>query len=264
MNPPSTPTATPLDWDARLLVVADVRIYREALATNLERGGFQIIGAVAGLDEARLFVRAAVLDLVVIDFAMRDSLNLVRALRAEAPELRIILFAVNDDDAETIVASARVGVTGYVGCDGSFDDLAAAVRSAIRGELKCSPRMAATIFRELGTLARSQQGAPPAASLTRREQEILALIARGLSNKEIAQQLHIELPTVKNHVHSILGKLEVSSRSAALARLRNDARDPDWLPAPLTGTARAAPRNSRLVESTPTPGQERAPDRRWG
>jgi DNA-binding NarL/FixJ family response regulator len=108
---------------------------------------------------------------------------------------------------------------GYVPRDASADELVRTVRSVARGELPCSPRIAAMLFRELATMDAAVP-APALASLTYREREVVALVDRGLSNKEIAAELGIELPTVKNHVHRVLEKLDVRGRSAAAARMR--------------------------------------------
>ena len=91
--------------------------------------------------------------------------------------------------------------------------------SVARGEMLCSPRLAATLLRRVATLARGTRRLGPV-QLTPRELEIVELIDEGLSNKAIATRLSIELATVKNHVHNILEKLEVSSRAAAAARVR--------------------------------------------
>jgi DNA-binding NarL/FixJ family response regulator len=106
-----------------------------------------------------------------------------------------------------------------VACDASSDELAAILCSAGPGELACSPRLAAILFRHVAALARDQ-GSAQSRLLTPREREILELIDGGLMNKEIASALSIELTTVKNHVHHILEKLGVTRRAAAAAKVR--------------------------------------------
>jgi len=104
--------------------------------------------------------------------------------------------------------------------DGTLADLRAVIESVARGEVVCSPRIAASLLRRIADLAAEREPPPPELRLTSREIEIVELIDQGLSNKEIAQRLSIALPTVKNHVHSILDKLHVHRRAEAAARLR--------------------------------------------
>lgn len=101
-----------------------------------------------------------------------------------------------------------------------MDDLVAVVECVARGECLLSPDMAAKLFRRVATLAREPRLEPIQDGLTARELDVLRLIDDGLSNKEIAKALSIELPTVKNHVHSILEKFDVRRRTAAAARAR--------------------------------------------
>jgi len=118
------------------------------------------------------------------------------------------------------VNNGSVGIAGFVTSEASVAELVAAIESVARGESLCSPSVVAALLRRLGSLARSWAEADPTQPLTRREREILELIDEGLSNKQIAQRLRIELPTVKNHVHNILGKLGVRRRAEAAALVR--------------------------------------------
>ncbi|HEX7241600.1 MAG TPA: response regulator transcription factor, partial [Longimicrobiaceae bacterium] len=120
---------------------------------------------------------------------------------------------------DVVLACAEAGVSGYVSRGASLDDLVGALRSVARGELVCSPHIAGSLFRRVAALSERRE-ASPAAVLTPREREILGLIDQGLSNKEISRRLRIELSTVKNHVHNLLEKLQVSRRGAAAACLR--------------------------------------------
>jgi DNA-binding NarL/FixJ family response regulator len=97
--------------------------------------------------------------------------------------------------------------------EGSLEDLETAVELAARGEIHCSPRIASALARRLAVLADDEAPPEPTLGLTARELQVVELIQEGLSNKEIAQQLCIELPTVKHHVHHILSKLDVPRRA---------------------------------------------------
>ena len=131
----------------------------------------------------------------------------------------MVALGVADAD-DHVLGCAEAGVAGYVPRDASLDDLVAVIESAFRGEAICSPRIAGSLLRRIATLAAGQNGTMPLAHLTGREREIVRLIDRGLSNKEIARDLGIEVATVKNHVHNILEKLQVRRRGEAAARMR--------------------------------------------
>jgi DNA-binding NarL/FixJ family response regulator len=130
----------------------------------------------------------------------------------------VVAFAVAELD-ENVLACAEAGISSYVMQDGSAEDLVAAVLSALKGELVCSPRIAALLFGRMATLCDGRPIASADASLTPREREIAAMIARNLANKEIARHLRLGATTVKNHVHNILQKLNIHRR-ADVARLR--------------------------------------------
>jgi two-component system, NarL family, nitrate/nitrite response regulator NarL len=205
--------------EIRVLPVADVRLYREGLANCLaSRAGLQVVGMAANRDEALALVASLQPDVVVMDMATRDSLAIVRAINGSTPAVRIIAFAIEPLDRE-ILACAEAGVAGYVHSEASTDDLVAAIESVMRDELLCPPRTAALLLRRLALLAKTKPQ-PNTVDLTVREREIGLLIDDGLSNKEIAQRLNIEVATVKNHVHNILEKLHVPSRAQAAAHLR--------------------------------------------
>jgi DNA-binding NarL/FixJ family response regulator len=150
---------------------------------------------------------------------MPEALALPDTIAAARLAVKVVAFSVAETDDE-ICECAEAGIAGYVARNGSKEDLIAAIENAVRGEVVCSPRAAASLFRRLAAHVRTKRQRPPEAALTSREQDIIALIDRGLSNKEIARQLQIRLPTVKNHVHNILEKLQVRRRGAAAALLR--------------------------------------------
>ena len=137
---------------------------------------------------------------------------------------RFVAFSVAET-ADVICTCAEAGIAGFVSRDGSKEDLVAAVENAVRGEVVCTPRMAASLFKRLAAVIRATGQAGPPATLTGRERDIIAHIDRGLSNKDIARQLKISTATVKNHVHNILEKLQVRRRGEAAAVLRETADD---------------------------------------
>jgi two-component system, NarL family, nitrate/nitrite response regulator NarL len=203
----------------RVAVVARTRLYRDGLQRALaDEPRLQLVGAVADVEAGVELARTASLDSVLIDLG-DDGTATVRRFATAAPNVRIIALAVDERSAETL-ALAEAGVAGYVTRDGSLDELTATVVSVARDELRCSPHMAGALLRRVQTLAHAAEPPSAADRLTAREREILELIDAGMANKEIARRLHIELATVKNHVHHILEKLGANRRGEAAARLR--------------------------------------------
>jgi two-component system, NarL family, nitrate/nitrite response regulator NarL len=205
---------------SRLLILGEVSLYREALARSLGRDErFEVVAVVAGVDEALAVLERVEADVILVDTRMTEAADAVRALAAAVPQVKLVALAVPEIERE-VIAFAEAGAAAYVTLDGSLDDLASVVQSVGRGEVLCSPGMAAVLFRRVAALARERQLDPVEEKLTTRELDVLRLLEEGLANKEIATALSIELPTVKNHVHSILEKLNVHRRTQAAARAR--------------------------------------------
>jgi DNA-binding NarL/FixJ family response regulator len=218
-----------------VLIVADVRLYREGLAASLaNREHLRIVAASGGRVEALARAREIPPDVVVVDIATRESLELIADLRRESPGSKILAFAVEEVTSD-ILECAEAGAAGYVAADASIDDLVAAIERIAREELVCSPRIAARLFRRMSERADGWLPGNQSRTLTSRERQVLDFIRQGHSNKEIAQKLNIAEPTVKNHVHHLLEKLEVTSRAQAAARAtltpnRRRPFEPDRLP----------------------------------
>jgi DNA-binding NarL/FixJ family response regulator len=202
-----------------LLIVTAVRFYREGLADALSRRpALSVAATAAGYDEARRLAAALEPDVVLLDAGLPGARDLV-----SRPGCTVVVD-VGDDENE-VVAWVEAGASGYVPREASLDDLAATVERAARGEMHCSPRIAAYMQQRLSQLSLyAGQRTPPshAVQLTLREREIVELIGRGLTNKGIARHLGIEVATAKNHVHNILGKLQVEHRDDAAAWLRRN------------------------------------------
>jgi two-component system nitrate/nitrite response regulator NarL len=201
-----------------VLIIADVRLYREGLAASLGcRDRLSIVATSASRADALEKIREHDADVVVVDMATRESLELISDIRRQARPAKILAFGV-EEVASDILACAEAGAAGYVTVDASIDELAAAVERIAREELVCSPQVAATLFRHLSESAHRWVPGVQSRTLTSRERQVFNLIQQGHSNKEIAQNLNIAEPTVKNHVHHLLEKLDVTTRAQAVAR----------------------------------------------
>jgi len=199
-----------------VFIVAEVRLYREGLAESLSTcPRLSVVGIGASREDACERVPQLGPDVVLVDVATRESLTLIRDLRADALRCKVLAFAVDEVGAD-IIECAEAGAAGYVTADASVDDLVAAIEGIARAELVCSPRIAAQLFGRISE--RGERWSVAAKILTTREREVLDCLRQGKSNKEIAQTLNIAEPTVKNHVHHLLEKLDVTTRAQAAAR----------------------------------------------
>jgi two-component system, NarL family, nitrate/nitrite response regulator NarL len=202
----------------QVLLLADVRLYREGLADVLVRGGsVGPVSTAADLDEALRALEDEPAQIVLIGLSAGYTVPACAALTRARPEARVVALAV--DSTDTVLAAVEAGVAGYVPQDASLGDLVSTLQSVSRGEMPCSPRVAAELCRRLAQLAPYNEPALERPGLTVREREVFELVQKRFSNKEIADRLCIEVPTVKNHVHNVLDKLHVHKRDEAVAVL---------------------------------------------
>jgi len=164
-------------------------------------------------------VEAAAPDVVLLDLGSPEALSCALRLVRARPGTRILGFGV-DEAPLHVVACAEAGLCGYVPSNASVSDLAKAARRIARGDIVCSAGMADKLFLHLRSAALNRPAFSGEAALTGRQQQVLALIREGLSNKQIAKQLSLGPSTVKNHVHGLLGRLHVGRRAEAIARSR--------------------------------------------
>jgi DNA-binding NarL/FixJ family response regulator len=200
----------------RAFLLGHVRLNLEGLASLLTRDGrIAVIGHGTSTDDLPRGVKSP--EVLIVETADHAGPHETREAIGDT-ELPIVALGAPHDHDE-IIALAELGVMGFVESGGSLDELVASVLRAARGEATCPPRIATTLLRRISSLA-AHRNSVDVMRLTLRERQVVQLIAEGLSNKEIAARLYIEVATVKNHVHNILEKLEVSRRSDAVARLR--------------------------------------------
>lgn len=160
-------------------------------------------------------------DVVLADLTSSGSVDAVRTIADAQPRLRIIGLGVRELERE-LIACSQAGVHGYLSPDATMEELTSLSESVARGESYSRETTAALA----GRIGHSPQDRLEPDELTTRECEVLRLIERGLSNKEIARDLRIALPTAKNHVHNILSKLDLGRRSQAAAHMRRRAFAP--------------------------------------
>lgn len=220
---------------ARLLIIDDCTLYRENLAATFVANG---LAAPSGAWDLPSLVTAlqgsARPHIVLLSVGTRNNVMLLRAVLRISPAARVIVLGVSEDDESEIVACAEAGVAGYHMRTESLDGLLELIRKVAAGESVCSPRVSAILLNRLSALA-AQRQRPPAMELvlTARETQILHMLEMGMSNRDIADELCIALHTVKNHVHSLLGKLGVRTRAQAVASSRLSRSQGDLGPEPV-------------------------------
>jgi DNA-binding NarL/FixJ family response regulator len=215
----ATPKWSELTQPTTVGVISRISYFRDCLLAGLSRE-LEVLPIDLLDGSGETFRRIANLrpDVVLLDITSQLALEVIRRIRDEWLSTRIVVLGV-DGDEDQIVALAEAGIAGFVPRDGSMGDLINSVECALRDELLCSPRTAARMARRLWALAGQSGAQRRNRAVTPREAQIVGCIDHGLSNKEIAVQLGIELSTVKNHVHNILEKLAVHRRGQAAAHL---------------------------------------------
>jgi two-component system, NarL family, nitrate/nitrite response regulator NarL len=200
-----------------ILIAVGVRLYREGLATALNaQAHLRVQGCVASLPEARSAVSTLRPDVLIVDVSLQDVCDAMRAIRRENSSCHILAFAVREEIG-TILDYAEAGADGFVTANGSVSELIEAIERTAAGELLCSPKIAAQLLQRAARHPPQPIEHAEGSVLTMRERQVLMSLRRGLSNKEIASSLGIAEATVKNHVHHVLEKLQVTSRGQAAA-----------------------------------------------
>jgi len=209
-----------MESKSRLLIADDQRLFADNLRSVLEYRAedFEVVGVAANGQEAVDLVRELTPDLVLMDVRMPvlDGVRATGLIHAEFPEIKILVLTTFDDD-QYVHEAIRSGAIGYILKNIPFDDLLAALRSARSGSALFSPAILAKL------VPRSEPAPEPPewyAPLSRREKEILRLMARGLDNLSIAQALFLSEQTVKNYVYGLYGKIGEHNRVRVVQILR--------------------------------------------
>ncbi|MGL4174629.1 MAG: response regulator [Dermatophilaceae bacterium] len=202
----------------RVVIVDDHELYRQGMSVVVGLDGTAIVVGTAGNGAEAAEVCAALRpDVCLMDVRMPvvGGIDGCRQVRAEAPDTRILMLTMSDDETDLFEA-VKAGASGYLLKDTPGEEVAEAIRKVHDGQAIVPPGMAATLLQEFSRLGNEADDTERAdTTLTDREVEVLRLVARGLVNREIADELVIAENTVKNHVRNILEKLHVHSRTAA-------------------------------------------------
>jgi len=204
---------------ARVLIVDDNRVIRDALADALSsEEGLRVAATCAFGNGAPVeAIERTSPEVIVLPALGERAIELTHTITRRFAGVRVVLFGMKEHP-ETVTEAIEAGAVGYIADDASTEDFRETIRLVARGETRLTPRIAATLVVRLAALASARRADERARNvkLTPREIEILALVADGLTNKEIATQLHVEEQTVKNHIHNILERLSLRRRHQAV------------------------------------------------
>jgi DNA-binding NarL/FixJ family response regulator len=201
----------------RVLVVDDHELFREGVVATLESElDFEVVGQAGSGGEALRAASELRPDLILLDLYMPGGtgLSVLPTLRDELPETHVVMLTISEDP-EAVTQALRDGASGYLVKGIRAEAFLEALRAVMVGESYVSPAVAGHVLREL---QRDQPGRSDIESLTKRERDVLQLLARGRTNREIAEALVISEKTVKRHVTGIFGKLNARNRTEAALR----------------------------------------------
>jgi two-component system, NarL family, response regulator DegU len=199
----------------RLMLADDHRMLREGLRRSMIDQGFDVVGEARDGEEAIRLAHELRPEVILMDVTMPeiDGVEATRQIRSSLPEIKVVMLTMHADQ-EVLTSAIRAGANGYLVKDCSTDEIASAVRMAVSGETALSPQLAASMLDEVRRLDRPSSEEDRI--VTRREEEVLQLIADGCSTPEVAEKLYISQKTVKNHLASIYQKLDARDRTQAV------------------------------------------------
>ena len=227
-----TDQATLEDEVIRVLIADDQALFRRGLYVVL--GTEENIEVVAEAEDGEQAIAKAeemAPDVVLMDVRMPrvNGIEAASRIRETLPSTKILMLTVSDEE-DDLYEAIKAGANGYLLKEISVEEVASAIRAVVQGQSLISPSMASKLLNEFNSLARQaadRREQLPAPVLTARELEVLKLVARGMSNRDVADQLYISENTVKNHVRNILEKLHLHSRmEAVMYAVRKRLLDP--------------------------------------
>ena len=207
-----------LDTMIRVLICDDHALFRRGLVMVLEsEPGIEVVAEAEDGEEAVRQAGDAAPDVILMDVRMpkMSGIEATRAISDVVPTAKILMLTVSDEE-EDLYEAVKAGATGYLLKEISIEEVANAIRAVMTGQSLISPSMASKLLSEFNNLAKAAQQKVLAPKLTDRELQVLKLVAQGMSNREVAEQLFISENTVTNHVRNILEKLHLHSRMEAV------------------------------------------------
>ncbi len=204
----------------RVLIADDQALFRRGLYVVLgTEDGIDVVGEAENGEEAVAKTEEFAPDVVLMDVRMpkMNGIEAARKIREVAPTTKVLMLTVSDEE-EDLYEAIKAGANGYLLKEISVEEVAEAIRDVVDGQSRISPSMASKLLNEFNTLAKraDEKRQIPGPTLTNRELEVLKLVAKGMSNREVAEELYISENTVKNHVRNILEKLHLHSRMEAV------------------------------------------------
>jgi DNA-binding NarL/FixJ family response regulator len=207
-------------------LVAENRLLREALVRLFQkRAGLCVVGESRYSETAREHIAASQCDVLLLDSSAATlATTLIGELNENAPEIKIVLFGM-DEAIDDFLRAVRRGVSGYMLKEASSAEIIAAIRGVAQGEAICPPRLCMALFQFVSQAFRhipavADRQACIKLGLTYRQGQLVTLVARGLTNKEIAANLNLSEFTVKNHIHRIMKQVHAENRQEAVGVVR--------------------------------------------
>ncbi len=213
-------TSPEADDAIRVMICDDHALFRRGLMMVLEsEEGVEVVGEAEDGEESIRKAAELAPDVILMDVRMPrvSGIEATRAIADVVPTARILMLTVSDEE-DDLYEAIKAGANGYLLKEISIEEVASAIRAVVSGQSLISPSMASKLLNEFTSLAKKadERQAVPTPRLTERELEVLKLVAKGMSNRDIAGELYISENTVKNHVRNILEKLHLHSRMEAV------------------------------------------------